>query len=690
MAMIQTAKSTRAGTRAPLWLAVMVMVCGLVGFAGRGTVLDVMSLWDLGQSPHPYFLPARALSLYIVTPLTALATSGFFLAPGLILSAVFGRDKTAAFWLLSALATTIVVLVAVTSLVQIATGTVLTGTGFFLTVLGTNIACLLIAGLRLAMGQPLRLQLAGQEADLWIALGIFWLCLALLAPKFYWENFSGDGSGALQFARLFIHTLWPFWPPEAGVIRQAPGLTSMLFVIPESWFVRLWGETEFAVRIPHMLALSLLYPVLTALIRSGRAVELRPLDHLLLVAALFVYSLSVIYSGGYHPWFGDSPMPAARETLAMVCFLGYILAFIEDRRVLMLTAGIMAHLSIPTGGLWLLLWPLAVSLVWRPMPRGRLIFAGVVLAIAAAVSILGPILVQLLGLPFPGNEFDARGVIQRLRFIAFTDWNRFAFLAVPVGILPVFFLFTWRWQDALSRTLSLLTVMFFVFFYLQGYRVLLHHFIPAMFPPLIVMWRSPLMAHGSARLAAAVALLSALWLAWPKDMAPHAHDRAFAAHIQTEGPRFASAAPLPGQRFRGFEPAALNTFHDLFGQLLPIGYSEQEPHKRFFGAPLVWYYYSEFPKPGGQVINYLIKPLAGARPADGTLFASHDGYGLFIRDMALFEAHRTLQLPIDTGAHILHTNREVIFGIGANWPKFWGDRLVIDLVPLAKRLLGQK
>ena len=210
MAMIQTMKPSRVARREPLWLALLVALCALVAFAGRGTVLEVLSLWDLGQGAHPYFLPAQALQLYIVTPLAALATSIFFLAPGLILSTVFGREKGAAFWLLSALATAIVVLVAVTSLVQTATGTVLTGPQFFLTVLGTNIACLLIAGLRLASGQEHRLRLAGQAGDLWMAAAIFWLFLALLAPKFYWENFSGDGSYRVD--NLFAIRLHPRLP----------------------------------------------------------------------------------------------------------------------------------------------------------------------------------------------------------------------------------------------------------------------------------------------------------------------------------------------------------------------------------------------------------------------------------------------------------------------------------------------
>ena len=676
--------------RTPLKLALIFAVAGLAAWLGLPVVRHVQLMWGLGQGPSPYFVPSEALSLYIVTPLSALALALFFLAPGLMLTAAFGRQKSLALWLLAGFGATLVAMVAATTLADLALSTTLTGARFLALVAALNLVCLLALALRLAQGESLRLDLRGQVGDLWVALALFWAVLVLMAPKFYWENFSGDGSGSLQFARNFIHTLWPFWQPEAGVIQQAPGLTSFLFVLPESWFVRVWGEWEFSVRAPHLLGLALLYPILCALIRYGRPGAVIGLTaHTLLAAALALYSLANIYSGGYHAWFGDSPMPAARETLAMVCFMGYILAFLEDRRALMVAAGVMAHLSIPTGGLWLLLWPVAVMLVWRPLPRERLIGAGLTLAVAAAVSVLGPVLVKLAGLPIPGNEFSAEGVIQRLRFVAFTDWNRFAFLALPVGILPALSLLTWRRQDQIARALTLLTLAFFLFFYLQGYRVLLHHFIPAMIPPLVVMWRSDLMEGAVARAVAALGILLSLWLVWPKDMGMHGHDRAFAAFISTEGSRYASADPLDGERFRGFDPKALDTFHELFGQLLPIGYGDADPGERFFGAPLVWWYYSEFPKAPGQVINYVLKPLADATPSDGALFASHDGYGLYIRDMALFEQQRSQKLPIDTGAALLATPRPVIFGRGAHWPESWSDRLVIDLVAIAKSILGK-
>ena len=673
-----------------LRLALLVVLSGVVTALAVAPVRETLSLWALGAGPHPYFIPAHAWALYLVTPAASLAASFFFLAPGLLLAAGFGREKGAAHWLIAGLAAALAVdTLAVTS-AELALGRVLAGLSFVALIGALNAACIAIVALRMARGAPLRLSLKGQGVDLLAAAILFWAALVLMAPKFYWENFSGDGSGSLQFTRNLIHTHWPFWSPEAGVIRQAPGLTSFLFVIPDSWFVRLWGEWEYAVRILTLMALALLYPVLTALIRHGRAdEEMRPSDHLLLMVALGLYAFANIYSGGYHAWFGDSPMPAARETLAMVAFMGYILAFLDNRRALMITAGVMSHLSIPTGGLWLLLWPIAVWFAWRPRPAGALRSAVLTLAVAAAISVLVPILVKTAGLPIPGNEFSAEAVVQRLRFVAFTDWNRFAFLAVPGGLVPALFLLTWRRQDRVARALTLLTLAFFLFFYLQGYRVLLHHFIPAMVPPLIVMWRSDLIARPGARAVVALGLAVSLWLAWPKDVGLHHHDRDFAAFIATEGPRYASATPAEGERFRGFDPKALDTFHELFGRLLPIGYGENEPGERFFGAPLVWWYYSEFPKAEGQAVNYMLKPLADATADDGTLFDSYDGYGLYIRDVALFEAHRSQRLPIDTGAPLLATPRPVLFGRGAHWPESWSDRTVIDLVAIAKAVLGK-
>ena len=671
--------------------ALLLLISAGVTIAGLGTLRDTLENWHWGLSDSPYLQPEHALQLYLITPATALATSLLFLGPGLILAAVFGREKHAAFWLLSGLGVTLLVHIGATTAFQGLTGIIAKGSTYFFLVLGMNLACLVVAGLRLSSGGQSRLNLDGQGRDLWIAAALFWLCLILFAPKFYWENFTGDGSGSLQFARLYIAELWPFWTAEAGPIRNAPGLTMVLFVIPESWFVRLWGEWEFSVRAPLLMYLALLYPVIIQMIRTGRELA-RPLlafDHALIGAALLVYVLSTVYSGGYHVYFGDSPMPAARETLALFVFLGYALAFIEDRRWLMLGTGIMTHLVIPTGGLWLLIWPAAVFVTWRPIPWMRLWTAAGVLIVAAAISVILPKIIAAIGLPFPGDEFGSDNIITRLRYVTWVDFDRFAFLAVPVGILPALFLLAWPWQDKVARALTLATLVFFFFFYFQAWRVLLHHFIPAMIPPMIVMWRSGLMTRARLalplRVLATVLLAVSLWLSWPKEMNLHGFEREIGQQLHVEGPVFETAERGDGDRFRGFSETSLDVAHVLLGKLFPIKYGEDDPSTQFYGAPLVWWFYAEFPKPDGQVINYVLKPVDQATPEDGELFEEFRGYGLYIRDRAAYEATLNNPPPVDTGAAIYETPRSIIYGRGR---RLKGDRLVYDIVPFAKWLLG--
>lgn len=678
--------------RAMALTALAIVMAGLIVWGGLGTLRDTLMQWDLGAAANPYVLPGHALSLYIVTPLVTLAASFLFLTPGLILSAVFGREKHAAAWLISALATTLVVHIAATTGFQLLTGAILKGTAYLSFILALSVLCLLIAGLRLSQGATNRLRLEHSSRDLWIGVGLFLLCLILFAPKFYWENFTGDGSGSLQFARLYIHDLWPFWRPEAGPIKNAPGLTMVLFVFPESWFVRLFGEWEYSVRAPLLMYLGLLYPVLAQLIRTGREhlPDLRPVDVALIVAALLLYVLANVYSGGYHVYFGDSPMPAARETLSLVVFLGYILFFIEFRPWLFVATGVMAHLVIPTGGLWLLMWPVAVFLTWRPIPWQRLFSAAGVLVVAGAISVILPKIIGILHLPFPGDEFGSDNIVTRLRFVSFEDWSRFAFWAVPAGILPALFLLTWRTQDRISRALTLLTLAYFLFFYVQAYRVLLHHFIPAMIPPMIVMWRSPLMQDSRfanpLRGLAAVLLIVSAWASWP-EMKLHTFERTIGQHILTEGPDFDVAERGDGDRWPGFSQKGLDVAHVLLGDLFKMTYGEDDPKTRYYGAPLVWWYYSQFPRPEGQVINYIVKPLDRAKPEDGTPVQTHEGYGLFIRDMALYQSHADTKLPVDTGAAIYVTPRTVIYGHGV---RTLDGRRVFDLVPPIKRLLGMK
>ena len=243
--------------------------------------------------------------------------------------------------------------------------------------------------------------------------------------------------------------------------------------------------------------------------------------------------------------------------------------------------------------------------------------------------------------------------------------------------MPALSLIFWHKQDQISRALSLITLAFFLFFYFQGYRVLMHHFIPIMIPPLIIFWRYDFIYQARywvvARVAVAITLAAALWLALPTVSGLHT----FSRHIGQQ-------VKMSGDRFEGFNPKALDTFHTLFGDLFPVQYSERNAEKFYFGGPLVWHFYGHQQKPESQIITYDLRPLSASAPANSRLFGEHDGYGLYILDEARFNRHRKTRFTTHFGAPIFQTSRDEIFGRGAQT----GDRLVIDLVAIARSMLG--
>lgn len=663
-------------------LVIVIAVAGIVAFAGLAPIRAAVDNYGLAYLDNPYFVPAHALLFYGVVPVATLCLSLFLMAPGLLLAAGTGRTKNFAQWLLIGLALDMALLVPATTIMQLATGTVLRGGDFLALVAAVTLAVLPFPLRRAARGQPLALDLRGQRTDIAFALLVPLVTLLAFSAKFYWENFSPDGSGGMQFPRLFAATLWPFWPESAGAVSQAPGMTSFLFSIPGSWFLRAIGEYEYAARAPMLL-----HPTLVALIRFGRRQLVSIPDHALIGAILVLYTLALVYSGGYHPWFNDSPMPAVRETLTIVVFLGYVVFLIEGRIGAMAAFAFLSYLSIPTGILWILLVPLLIWLVWRDTPRPPLKPAFVVFFIVALFHVAAPILIRALGLPLPGDEFDARAVIERIRYVSLTDWQRIAYLIVPGGIVPAFALFAWKWQDGLSRVMTLATAVIFLFFWFQAYRVLMHHFVPAMMLPVIVYWRTAVSRDGMKTLFRAAALggvVVATWLAWPKEMRLHTADRELGLKIATRGPAFDVAEPAPAERFHGFNPVALDIVHELLPAAFPPDYRPEAPAEKFFGGPHVWFYYAQFPKPAGTVPNYDIRPVTVR--GQGTLIAEHLGYGLYVRDMDEYRRDRFRKLPFNTGAPLLGTDRDIIFGKGA---RYSGGRIVIDLVAVVRGILGQ-
>ena len=214
-------------------------------------------------------------------------------------------------------------------------------------------------------------------------------------------------------------------------------------------------------------------------------------------------------------------------------------------------------LSLPSWPLLVGGWLVAVLWLWRPVPWRTVLIASSCVVLGFALSASLPGFLALVGLPTPGDEYAAGGLIAELRYIQLGDVRRFLFVLVPAGILPGLGLLAWKRQDRVARALTVVTAVYFAVFYLKA-NIALHHFVPAMLLPLVVFWRleargSPSAIRGAAIAAAA---LVGLLVSMPADRSPHTRARLIGA---------VAADTRAG--YEGLEPSFfrdLGVYHALF------------------------------------------------------------------------------------------------------------------------------
>ncbi len=310
-------------------LLLVFLVSGLLTFAGLTTIPRVASLYSLAEAPNPHFIADFAILLYVWTPLVSMGTIIFMMAPGMALSLAFVKTEAFTTWLISSFAISLILVSATAAVIQELIEEPLDGISFFSTVsllIALSVCCLVAANLRNAKPQRFHWRQFSdqQQTIVFLLLGPIFILIAL-SPKFYWENFNGDGAHTFEAARLLLNIPLPFFEAAAGGTATFPGMTSFLFIYPASWFVRLFGEIEYAVRLPLLLYLPLIYALVSALVQHGRPFRQNVIRDLLIWGALSVYTLALGYSATYNPFFADIALPATQDTLLMVCFLSFVL-----------------------------------------------------------------------------------------------------------------------------------------------------------------------------------------------------------------------------------------------------------------------------------------------------------------------------------------------------------------------------
>ncbi|MFQ5422103.1 MAG: hypothetical protein ACE5EY_17280, partial [Anaerolineae bacterium] len=478
------------------------------------------------------------------------------------------------------------------------------------------------------------------------------LFFAILTPKFYWENFNGDGAHAFEAARLLLRQPFPFWPGAAGAVAGFPGMTSMLFLYPVSWFIRLFGPVEVAARIPFLLFWLGLFAGVVAVVEKGRKETVRPSIQWLIWLGLLVYAVTMAFSASYSPYLADIALPATQDTLQIALFLGFVLAFLRRDAVwLFLFAGMTITCS-PAGLLLIGFWLAAVFLVQRPIPWRWLVVAGGMTAVILAITVVTTPLLARLGQPVPGDEYGSTGILRRFATLNVADWRRILYLLLPGGIAPGLALLAWRWQDSTARALTLVTAAYFGFFYIQG-TISLHHFSPVMALPLVVLWRLDVTGrpaiHRWLLPGTAAAGLVALFLSLPPDFTPHTQARQVGKTIQFEVAGYDDSQP---QVFLASE---------LLNELFPPAWETAVPATQYGGSPLVWNYYAHQPKTGETAVNYILQPASDPLPAGMTLVAKRSGAALYVADESVWQAQLALRPSTDTLSPIYFIHKSTLY-----------------------------
>lgn len=620
----------------------------------RDAVPDAAALTGLAAWPQPYFVPQYGWLLYLAVPAVVLSAWALLLAPGVVLALALGASARVEQWFLASYAISLVVVSAAAGIVQGIAGAPLVEGGFMAVASGCGIlslGVLALAARRRALVWPSRRDALAVIPLLAAPL----VLLVALEPKFLWEAFNGDGADALETARLLLRQPLPFWSPIATNLASFPGLTSMTFAFPASWFVRLFGPLEVAARLPFPLALAAVYAGVVELARArrGRTEGRDPgvVMRWLVWAGLVPFALAMAFSASYSPYSADIAMPAAQDALLIALFLGTAAAFVERRAGWVAFLGALTLLSLPNGAMLIVLLLGAALLTWKPRPTRYVVAWGGAFVAASIALELIPHALKALGVTPPGGEYALKALLHYYAYIQFGDVRRLLWLAVPCGIVPALALFAWKKQDDVARSITLVIAAYFLFFYFQGLTAL-HHFSPVMVLPLVVLWRVAAGLDTAARsrlmLVTGGGALAAIMLSLPQVAPPYTDAREVGSTVMDALGGYSRSDPRAYQR----GTIMLNVF--------PPDWSPTTATQRFGGSAVVWTYYANHPRPGATT-NYLIQPATLAPPAGWRRVTQEDGTALDVRSDAVMAAQWALRPATDRGAGIYTIPRWMIF-----------------------------
>ena len=568
-------------------LCAVSAACIAMGALSPTLVRYAAGLYDHAIASGPYFLPSHALVLYVFLPIAVIGLIGSIINPGIFLAARFLKTPNFSTIIIAGFGISILLISIAIGIAEGLLQQTLSSFSMIVLLLMLNLAAIFVSRGPDTEAKLRHIDWYSHRHEL-TAIVVFPVALLVLfLPKFLWENLNGDSAHVFFSTKLLLGNMNPYWPEAGGAYASDPGFTTSLTNFLNAWFLRLFGEVEFSVRMLALLCFPVLLSSILALIRFNKTEVHEARTVWFAGAALFLACFVFMYNTSYDPYSADMATPMAREMLLMTCYFGFIQFFLEARiRLTVVFIGLTA-VAVPSGLPLLAFWGIASGLLMRPFPTRMLIVLVTAVLVCVILSVGVPMLLAASGQPVPGGEFSGDGIIDRLKYVTLHQYHRLAYIILPVGILPALSLLFFKHQDWFARALTLIVLMYFGLFYFQAYRILLHHFIPAILIPVIVMWRFEVLHKlTNGRLVASVvsaSLIAALAMSLPSSFKIHTHAKAFAKsmHMVDEAPSFDD------------EIRRLGESHDQIAEMVSPFTCNSTPDSQFYIAPGPMYYYAQ-------------------------------------------------------------------------------------------------
>lgn len=598
----------------------------------RNIVPETAELFDNLDSVNPWFVPRYLTELYLITPLVLMATMVLLFSPGILFVLAHGGVNNAGELVLKGFVVAFLLHFLSTTSGKILTGTSMTPVLFIGLLTGILVTSYIYIVVRYRSGNNCSLDLLldaeNRRQFLWF-LFIPFLYIAALLPVIFWQDLNTDGYEAMEIGRTLSSKILPVFPTDSGMMGLGIGMLPMAY--PVHWCIMLFGPIEAATRLPMIFYFVGVFAGLLAFIQYESPRHLRPLEEAVILLALAGYVVAVGFNSGYDPYFSDLSSPAAFETLTILFIIGSGYFLWTRKYNWFLVFSVLGFLARPTMLLFVILLGLSMAVTSHPERRRSLVMVATAIGIWVVLLISYELIYIKSITSDMGPGYPSLSILTRFRYLTFDDINRFVYAAAPTGLIPALALLSWRWQDPAARYITLVTVGYFMVFYIPAFTTL-HHFIPTMILPLIVLWRVVL-AHTDRLIPVAVIGVTAalfLWLSLPQHFEINRVYRGIGQRTEYRIGNYNGSYAMYRNAIIGSR-----TIFSLF----PYDWDVADSSTELTGNPML-IYYAHASKPADQAINYLFLSPGSEPPQEFSLIASNKFGSSFVRKLSIWNSDR--------------------------------------------------